>query len=97
MIDNIGYGQNRLKNTVEKEARKEEEKTTEQKEQPKYETNLIPQEHERALTGAYKIFKIPGIQKADIDSYADRSKPHIKALIKDQLKKMLSTQVIMIL
>ena len=30
MMDNIGYGRERLKNIVEKEARKEEKETTEQ-------------------------------------------------------------------
>ena len=40
---------------------------------------------------------IPGTTKADIDSYFDRTKPHIKALIEDQLKEMQSTKVIMAL
>ena len=40
---------------------------------------------------------IPGTTKADIDCYFDRTKPHIKALIEDQLKEMQSTKVIMAL
>ena len=40
---------------------------------------------------------IPGTTKADIDSYFYRTKPHIKALIEDQLKEMQSTKVIMAL
>ena len=40
---------------------------------------------------------IPGTPKADIDSYFDETKPHIKALIEDQLKEMQSTKVIMTL
>ena len=38
---------------------------------------------------------IPGTPKADIDSYFDQTKPHIKTLIKDQLKEMQSLMVIM--
>ena len=35
--------------------------------------------------------------KTDIDSYFDQTKPHIKALIKDQLRKMPSAKIIMTL
>lgn len=60
-MDNMGYGKDKLKYIVEKEARGKEENITEQKEQAKDEINLIPQEHKGALKGAYKSFKIPGI------------------------------------
>ena len=43
MMDNIRYGRERLKDIVEKEARKE------QKDQGKDRADLTPQEHERAL------------------------------------------------
>ena len=40
---------------------------------------------------------ISGSPKIDIDSYFDQTKPHIKALIEDQLKDMESAKVIMTL
>lgn len=62
MMNNIGYGQDWLKDIATKEGREEEKKTTEQKDQTKDEANPLPQEHERALKGAYRSFEIPGIQ-----------------------------------
>ena len=40
---------------------------------------------------------IPGTPKTDIDSYFDQTKPHIKTLIKNQLKEMGSAKIIMTL
>ena len=40
---------------------------------------------------------IPGAPKTDIDSYFDQTKPHIKTLIKNQLKEMGSAKIIMTL
>ena len=40
---------------------------------------------------------MPGVPKADIDIYFDQTKPHIKALIKDQLKEMGPAKIIMTL
>ena len=40
---------------------------------------------------------IPGAPKTGIDSYFDQTKPHIKTLIKHQLKEMGSAKVIMTL
>ena len=45
MVENMGYGQKRLKNIVEKEA--------EDKQQQEEDVDLTPHEHERALKGAY--------------------------------------------
>ena len=59
--------------------------------------DLTPHEHERALKGAYRTFVISGAPKTDIDSYFDQTKPHIKTLIKNQLKEMGSTRIIMTL
>ena len=95
-MDKIGYGREKLKDIVEKEAREEEKETTEQTKEDDN-IDLTPQEHERALRGAYRSFVIPGTPKADTDSYFDETKPHIKALIEDQLKEMQSTKVIMTL
>ena len=98
-MDNIGYGRERLKDTVEKEAEEEEEETTEQtrEEEEEDKIDLTPQEYERALKGAHRGFVIPGTPKADIDSYFDETKSHIKVLIEDQLKETQSTKVIMTL
>ena len=94
-MDNIKYGRERLEDIVEKEAREEEEETIEQTEEDKI--DLTPHEHERALNGAYKSFAVPSAPKTDIDSYFDRTKPHIKTLIEGQLKQMQSAKVIMTL
>lgn len=64
-----------MKDVVEKEAKKENH------EQTKDETDLTPQEYERALKGAYKSFVILGLSKADIDGYVDLVKLHVKGLI----------------
>ena len=56
-----------------------------------------PQEHERALKGTYKGYLIPGIPRTGINSSVCQVKPHIKVFIKDQLKEMQSTKVIMTL
>ena len=75
MVENMGYGQERLKDIVEKEAEEEQ--------QPEEDVDLIPHEHETALKGAYRSFVIPGLPKTDIDSYFDKTKPHIKTLTKN--------------
>ena len=96
MMDNIEYGWERLKYIVEKEAREEEEETTEQTREEDN-IDLTPQEDEIALKGAYRSFVIPGTPKTDTDSYFGQTKLHIKALIEDQLKEMQSAKVIMTL
>ena len=59
--------------------------------------DLTPHEHESPLKNAYISFVIPGAPKTVIDSYFDQTKPHIKTLIKNQLKDMGSAKIIMIL
>ena len=78
-----------LKGDVQGEAEKEN--------QEEKDIDLTPHEHERALKGAYRSFVIPGAPKTDIDSYFDQTKPHIKTLIRNQLKTMGSAKVIMTL
>ena len=89
MMENMGYGRERLKDIVEK--------VVEEKQQQEEDVDLTPYEHERAFKGAYKSFVIPGTPKTDIDSYFDQTKPHIKMLIKNQLKEMGSAKIIMTL
>ena len=89
MMENMGYGQERLKDIMEKAA--------EEDQQQEEDIDLTPHEHERALKGAYRSFVIPGAPKTDIDSYFDQTKPHIKTLIKNQLKEMGSAKIIMTL
>ena len=74
MVENMGYGQETLKDIVEKEAGEEQQQEEE-------EIDLTPHEHERALKGAYRSFVMPGKPKTDIDSYFDQAKPYIKTLI----------------
>ena len=77
-----------LKSDVEDEAEKESQEE---------DVDLTPQEHERALRGAYRSFVIPGAPKTDIDSYFDKTEPRIKTLIENQLKKMGSAKIIITL
>ena len=90
MVENMGYGQETLKDIVEKEAGEEQQQEEE-------EIDLTPHEHERALKGAYRSFVMPGKPKTDIDSYFDQAKPHINTLIEKQLKEMGSVKIIMTL
>ena len=54
MVENMGYGLERLKDIVEKEAEEEQEEEN---------VDLTPHEHERALKGAYRSFVIPGVKQ----------------------------------
>ena len=90
MMENMGNGRERLKDILEKETEEEEQQ------QEEY-IDLTPHGHERALKGAYRSFVKPGVPKTDIDSYFDQTKPHIKTLIKNQLKEMGSAKIIMTL
>ena len=89
MAENMGYGQETLKDIVEKEAGEQQ--------QQEEDVDLTTHEHERALKGAYRSFKMPGKPKADVDSYFDQAKPYIKTLIEKQLQKMGSAKIIMTL
>ena len=91
MMENMGYGQERLKDIVEEEA--EEGQQQEEKEG----VDLTLHEHENAFKGAYKRFVIPGAIKTDTDSYFDSTKPYIKTLIKNQLKEIGCAKIIMTL
>ena len=61
MVENMGYGQETLKDIVEKEAEEEQQQEKEE------DINLTLHEHERVLKGAYRHFVIPGLPKTDID------------------------------
>ena len=84
-----GGAKKTLKDIVEKEAEEEQ--------QQEEDVDLTPHEHERALKGAYKSFVMSGVPKIDVDRYFDQTKPHIKTLIKNQLKEMGSAKIIMTL
>ena len=89
VVDNMGNGQETLKDIVEKEA--------EEQQQQEEDVDLTLHEHERALKGAYRSSVITGRPKTDIDSYFDQTKPYIKTLIENQLKKVGSAKIIMTL
>ena len=89
MMENKEYGRERSEDIVEKEAEEEQ--------QQEEDIDLTPHEHERALKGAHRSFVIPGAPKTDIYSYFDQTKPHIKTLIRNQLKEMGSAKTIMTL
>ena len=76
---------------------KAEKVNQENQEERGEDVDLTQDENERALIGAYRSFVISGAPKTDTDSYFDQTKPHIKMLIKIQLKEMGSTNIIMIL
>lgn len=83
MMGNIEYGRERLKDILKKEASEDEEKS-----RTKEIIDSTATENERALNRAYRSSGIPGVIKADIDSYLDQAKPQTKALTEDQLRKM---------
>ena len=91
MMENMGYGQERLKEIVEKEAEAEQQQEEEEAE----DIDLTPHKHEIALKGAHRSFQMPGKPKTDIDSYSNQAEPHIETLIEKQLKKMGSAKIIM--
>ena len=70
-MENMRYGQERLKDIVEKEAEEEEHQEEE-------DVDLTLHERERALKGAYRSFVIPGTPKTDIDSNFDQTKPTLR-------------------
>ena len=89
MMENKEYGRERSEDIIEKEAEEEQ--------QQEEDIDLTPHEHERVLKGAYRSFVISGAPKTDIYSYFDQTKPHIKTLIRNQLKEMGSAKTIMTL
>ena len=89
MMENKEYGRERSEDIIEKEAEEEQ--------QQEEDIDLTPHEHERALKGAYRSFVISGAPKTYIYSYFDQTKPHIKTLIRNQLKEMGSAKTIMTL
>ena len=58
-------------------------------------TDLTPPKNERTFKRAFKSFVIPGAPKTGIDSYFDQIEPHIRTLIKNQLKEIGSTKIIL--
>ena len=91
MLGLYGGAKKTLKDIVGKEAEEEQQQEEEE------DFDLTPNEHERALKGAYRHFEIAGVPKTDIDSYFDQAKPHIKTLIENQLKEMGPAKIIMTL
>ena len=78
MVENVGYGQETLKDIVEKEPEEEQ-----QQEKEEEDIDLTQHEHEKALKGAYRSFVITGWPKTDIDSSFDQTKPYIKTLMEN--------------
>lgn len=94
MMDNTGYGKE-IKRHCRKRSKKKRGGNYRTKSAGKRGSNLAPQEDERALRRAYRSFAIPGVPKADIYGYNDQVRLHIIVMIKNQLKIMQSTKVIM--
>ena len=76
-----------LKFHVECEAKKEY--------QEEEDIDLAPHGNKRAFKGGFKSFVIAAAPKTGIYSCFDQTKPYIKTLIKNQLKEMGSTKIIM--
>ena len=77
-----------LKGDVESEVKKKNQEEEEEN------IDLTPHENEKTFKGAFKSFVMPGAPKTGIDSYFDQTKPHIRTLIKNQLKEMGSAKII---
>ena len=65
--EKLGYRQSETLKDIE-----ENEAVKEHKEEQEEQQDLIPQEHEEALNGAYRSFRSPGLPKVDLDTYIDR-------------------------
>ena len=79
--ERLGYVET-LKDIVEEQAKKDHQDDKQE------EIDLTPQEHEHTLDGAFRSFRSLGLPKADIDTYIDRVKSHIKTLIEDQIREV---------
>ena len=84
----LGCGQT-LKDIAEEQANREHQQTGDN-------VDLTPMEHERALKEPYQSFGVPGLPKADVDSYVEKVKPYVKSLTEKQLGEMNSAKIIMI-
>ena len=73
--------------------KKKLKKNEEDQEEEQQEHNLTPQEHETALKGAYKSFRLPGLPKTDVDTYIEKITPYMKSLIEQQIREMGSAKV----
>ena len=87
-MNNIGYGQETLKDIMENTAEEEH-----QEEEQENNTDLTPKEHKTALKGAFRSFRSPGLPKADVDTYNERITPHINKLVEDQVGELGSAKV----
>ena len=54
---------------------------------------ITPVEHEQAMNGAYKSFRIAGRNRADIDSYIALVSPKLRKLINEQLKVLDAAKI----
>ena len=88
MMNNIGYGEETLKDIVENTAEEEH-----QEEEQENNADLTPKEHETALKGAFRSFRSPGLPKVDMDTYIERITPHIKKLVEEQVGELGSAKV----
>ena len=87
-MNNIGYGQETLKDIMENTAKEEH-----QEEDQENNADLTPKEHEAALKGYFRSFRSPGLPKADVDTYIERITPHIKKLVEVQVGEPGSAKV----
>lgn len=56
-----------------------------------------PQEHKHAMHNTFRRFRIPGINKADVDGYIRMTRPVVRTLIEEQVEEMESAKVQLIL
>ena len=77
-----------LKDEVEEQAKDELEA-----EEQVGEGDITLVEHEQAMNGSYKSFRIAGQNKTDVDSYVKRVKPHICKLIAEHLKVLDAAKI----
>ena len=83
--EKLGYGE-KLKDIVENGEQQQDEDNV----------DLTPQEHKKALKGAYRSFRTPGLPRADLYTYIERITPHIKALIKQQVVMELGSAKVLL-
>ena len=86
--------QRTLQDEIEEEAKKDYSEDNQRLyEQPDKDVDLTPKEHKHALHKTFRSFRIPGIEKADVDGYITMVTPNVKTLIEEQVKELGAAKV----
>ena len=80
-----------LHDEIEEEAKKDHIEDIQRL--PDKDVDLTPKEHKHALHKSFRSFRIPAIEKADVDGYIAVVTPNVKTLIEEQVKELGAAKV----